>query len=474
MWFSEGSSKRSILRISVFALVGLAGWCLPSLAAFGTGLVNDDQTWMDNAEQAIEKGRIEGKDLLLLFTGSDWCPPCQKLEAEVLGEKDFLERASKQFVLVMFDFPREKELLPRVQQQNQKWAMRYGVSGYPTIILVDSQQRPFAITGYQEGGVDTFLERVSEERRKRIRRDQFVKEAEGLQGAERAVQLDRALSEMDMQIANLYYEPWVKEIVEIDRDDQLGLRSKWNAEADAEMRKIVLTDIVTISRLEKPDRAVAFIDEVLDAIPFTAGQRLQIYQIKLGLYRKLGDQKGMDSVLDLMIAMEELTEESRQRLIVKKAFAMVGTGRRVEAMKLLDEGLGEGPGKLYLWLAKGQLFDSENNFSDAIEAFNNGITQAAGDPDVLVELIGAKADSLVASGDPLAGIQELDNFAENKQMPADLRGVVLLHKAMIMRETDRRRQARLAENRAIEVAESQGQRAEMQKLVERLRKKYGE
>jgi tetratricopeptide (TPR) repeat protein len=161
-------------------------------------------------------------------------------------------------------------------------------------------------------------------------------------------------------------------------------------------------------------------------------------------------------------------------LVVKKAFAMVGTGRREEAMNLLDTGLSAGSGQLYLWLAKGQLFDSESRFGDAIKAFDKGIAQGASNPDVLVELVGAKADSLAANGDSLAAIRELDNFAENKQMPADLRGVSLLHKAMIMRETDRRRQARLAENRAIEVAESPEQRAEMQKLVERLRKKYGD
>ena len=73
----------------------------------------------------------------------------------------------------MFDFPQQKELLPRVQQQNLEWANRFGVSGYPTIILVDQEQRPFAITGYQEGGVEAFLGLMSDKREKRIRRDQF-------------------------------------------------------------------------------------------------------------------------------------------------------------------------------------------------------------------------------------------------------------------------------------------------------------
>ena len=204
-------------------------------------------------------------------------------------------------MLVVFDFPQQKELLPRIKEQNQQWAERFGVNSYPTIILLDQQERPFAILGYQEGGVDGFLGLIGEQRQSAFDEMSSLARQRGWKGNDRAIQLDKALSEMDQDIANLYYEKSVKEIVDIDREDKLGLRTKWNAEADAEMRKIILTDIITVSRLEKPQRAVEFIDEVLVAISFTAPQRLQIYQIKLNLYRKMNDRAGMDAVLDLMI-----------------------------------------------------------------------------------------------------------------------------------------------------------------------------
>ena len=40
--------------------------------------------WTEDASRGNEQAVKEDKDLLLLFTGSDWCPPCQKLEQEVL------------------------------------------------------------------------------------------------------------------------------------------------------------------------------------------------------------------------------------------------------------------------------------------------------------------------------------------------------------------------------------------------------
>jgi predicted RNA polymerase sigma factor len=89
-------------------------------------------------------------------------------------------------------------------------------------------------------------------------------------------------------------------------------------------------------------------------------------------------------------------------------------------------------------------------------------------------LISAKADALYAVDKATEALQALDNYADDTQMPSDLRGEALLHKAMIMRDMNRSRQARLAENRAIEITESAQERAEMQKIVERLRKKFGE
>ena len=50
---------------------------------------------------AVEEATEQDKDILLLFTGSDWCPPCKKLESEVFSQQEFLDGVSDQFVLVM-------------------------------------------------------------------------------------------------------------------------------------------------------------------------------------------------------------------------------------------------------------------------------------------------------------------------------------------------------------------------------------
>ena len=153
---------------------------------------------------------------------------------------------------------------------------------------------------------------------------------------------------------------------------------------------------------------------------------------------------------------------------------MVGTNRKEKAEDVLAAAFkNAGRQASYLWLARGQLQLTDQKFEEAIESFDQGVRQSDGNPDLLVELYGAKADGYMSQGNELRAIQTLDEFAENAAMPVDLRSEALLQKAMIMRDSGRKRRATLVENRAVELAESPEQRAETQKLVDRLRKKYG-
>jgi tetratricopeptide (TPR) repeat protein len=434
--------------------------------------------WMENVEKAILKAKKEKKDVLLFFTGSDWNPPCKKIEEEVFAEDDFYTESEEHFIYVKLDFPRNVPQLPMIAEQNKEWAERYGVTTYPTVILIDTKLLPYAIAGYEEGGFQNFLGMLEESRQIRILRDERLAEAAKATGDERARLLDEGISGMREEIVEVYYPEIVKEIVELDADDELGFRTKWNEAADLEMRKVILTDVMMIARLEKPEAAVEFIDEVLAEIKFSPKQRLEIMQIKLNVIRQTKDNAKIDQVLDDMIGMEEIPAETRERFLVKKILLMVGSNRKDLAVKLLndsiEEGTKNGRANTYLLTAKGDLFDSEKKYAQAIEVYDQAISSGKANPDLLIELVSGKADALYASDDGKQALQILDNFADDTNMPNDLRAEALLHKAMLMRDSGRQRTARLAENRAVEIMENSKARGEIQQVVDRLRKKYGE
>jgi len=116
--------------------------------------------WNDNLEKAVEQARKENKAVLVNFTGSDWCIWCKRLSAEVFQQKEFEEYAKKSLVLVMLDFPKDIQQSQETKEYNNKLAQKYGIQGFPTILLIDSQGNLVAQTGYQPGGAAKYVEHL--------------------------------------------------------------------------------------------------------------------------------------------------------------------------------------------------------------------------------------------------------------------------------------------------------------------------
>ena len=116
--------------------------------------------WLTDFDKAKEQAKKDDKAILIDFTGSDWCGWCIKLDQEVFSKQEFLDYAGKKFVLVEIDFPRKEKLSDEQKKQNEALAKKFGVEGFPTIILTDAKGRKFATTGYQEGGPQAYIEHL--------------------------------------------------------------------------------------------------------------------------------------------------------------------------------------------------------------------------------------------------------------------------------------------------------------------------
>ena len=111
--------------------------------------------WTADYEAALAQAKKESKSVLLEFTGSDWCPPCKHMAKNVFSKKEFIDAASKDYVLVKLDFPRaDKELA----KKNKPLAEKYKIRGYPTIVLADATGKEFTrVVGAKHSNVTDFL-----------------------------------------------------------------------------------------------------------------------------------------------------------------------------------------------------------------------------------------------------------------------------------------------------------------------------
>lgn len=114
-------------------------------------------------EQAKGKARSENKTLLLVFSGSDWCIPCIKLEKEVWKDSHFQAYAGEKYVMYRADFPkRKKNQLPQnLKIKHQNLAEKYNPDGYfPYVIVFDSSLEPRAYFGYQKKDVAEYIKQI--------------------------------------------------------------------------------------------------------------------------------------------------------------------------------------------------------------------------------------------------------------------------------------------------------------------------
>lgn len=116
--------------------------------------------WTGNLEKAIEQAKKENKAVLVNFTGSDWCIWCKRLSAEVFQQKEFETYAKDNLVLVMLDFPKNIEQSQETKSYNNMLAQKYGIQGFPTILIFNNQGKMVAQTGYQPGGATNYVKHI--------------------------------------------------------------------------------------------------------------------------------------------------------------------------------------------------------------------------------------------------------------------------------------------------------------------------
>jgi len=148
-------------RLASILFGSLAALTAPALATPG------GEHWVADFDEAVDAARKQNKDLLVDFTGSDWCGWCKKLDKEVFSEQAFLDAAQKDFVLVALDFPHAEEVKAKVPnpQRNDELRKKYGVQGYPTILLMNVDGEVYGKTGYRQGGPAPYVEHLAELRK---------------------------------------------------------------------------------------------------------------------------------------------------------------------------------------------------------------------------------------------------------------------------------------------------------------------
>mgnify|MGYP001051345289 CR=1 FL=1 len=124
------------------------------------------KSWHQSYKEASQQSRQTGKALLIWFTDSRHSPTCRHLSEEVFSIPEFEEWATKHIIRLRIDKQvpsgeRSKDIGVRKLKYIKKLIKRYGVHGYPTVLLLKpSGEVHVNYRGYKKGDGGYYLARM--------------------------------------------------------------------------------------------------------------------------------------------------------------------------------------------------------------------------------------------------------------------------------------------------------------------------
>ena len=113
-----------------------------------------DTKWLTDYDKAMKAAEKESKNVLLYFTGSDWCPPCKMLKTDLFDSAEF-KALSEKYVLLYVDMPRNRDLLSTEQMAHNKEVMgKFNKKGvFPLLKILNTKGNALdEYSGYSMNG----------------------------------------------------------------------------------------------------------------------------------------------------------------------------------------------------------------------------------------------------------------------------------------------------------------------------------
>jgi thioredoxin-related protein len=264
-----------------------------------------EDLWTEDFAAAQAQAAKEGKDLLVDFTGSDWCHWCVKLKEEVFSQQAFKDAAPKNFVLVELDYPRKKTQAEAIKTQNKALQAKYEIQGYPSILLMNAKGDVYARTGYQAGGPEKYLEHLNKLHDGKKKYDAALAKARTASGLEKAKLLDEAVTALDPDAALPASQELAKQILELDKSNAAGLKTKYENLAKFQ-------ELAACMQGGNLEAAVKKIDDILTAKNLPAEKRHELHYHKAMCLARGKDKAGAIKNLEAAIEAHPASDKNAQ------------------------------------------------------------------------------------------------------------------------------------------------------------------
>jgi thioredoxin-related protein len=286
--------------------------------------------WFADFDKAVDEAKKQKKDLLVDFTGSDWCGWCIKLDEEVFKHESFLTGAQKHFVLVKLDFPNAEEIKAKVPnpKRNQELQEKYQIQGFPSILMMTVDGEVFGKSGYAPGGPEKYLEMVTEKATVAKKRLVEIKEL-----ATKFAAADEKAADGMLETATNLLAGMTADDVGADKLGPIVKKAVNSTKADFAEKAVT-----ALVKSGQADAEVATKAAAID--PKNAKGLLELCAwSKMGMVRDDDSAKAFLAALDTVISTEAKDAERMERMLAQASMWSAGPLQSPEGAKKYAEAL---------------------------------------------------------------------------------------------------------------------------------------
>lgn len=151
-------------KFSILFLTALFSLSALELKAQNTPTSRSSATfidWCESYSDSTRKAKETSKPILLLFTGTTWCPACMRLEKMVLSKPEFVQGLGDKLLFYKAEFPQPTP--QGIENSPDKFLMdRYNITQFPTMVVVDSNGKQLFRVDYMGTDVNAYVNQLNQ------------------------------------------------------------------------------------------------------------------------------------------------------------------------------------------------------------------------------------------------------------------------------------------------------------------------
>jgi hypothetical protein len=299
---------------------------LATLAGPGVGEAGAVGIWHRDYASGLAEAKAEGKDLLVVFTGTDWIEICGKFHDEILGDPAFIEAVSAKFALVKLEYPKDNRL-PRGELA-EKALLReaYRVRGFPTVLLTDASGRPFGVNGYQPVTAREYADQILGIDAAREQGIAMAEKAASLSGVDRARELVKSLPDVPDPLLARFFGNELRAIIGLDPGDELKIRGRFERILAEEAYG---REMQKLARESNWDGMIALTDRHIEDRKLEGADLQGALLNRAGVERRAGKAAQAEATLRRVVAIDPGSEIAREAARLLEAATGAGEGAAV-------------------------------------------------------------------------------------------------------------------------------------------------